>query len=62
MGSASRMLSALYPEFDWSPWQFVNRSHNIFENRKFFDWAGEQLGLKHWTDWYNVSHKVDIKK
>src|SRR5688500_5103672 len=31
------------------------------DNRRFFDWLGEQLGYKHMDDWYRVTLK-DIYK
>src|SRR5689334_15124794 len=57
-GSLTKALQTIYPQFDWQPWKFssVSRKYWVKEanRRKYFDWLGEHLGVRHWTDWYSV--------
>jgi hypothetical protein len=62
-GSMYKLMSSVYPEYEWLPWRFVKSPHNFFVDNKnkrdFLDWAGKKLGIKELDDWYNVSLKVD---
>ena len=57
------LLSTLYPEYDWLPWKFAKTPKNYWDSdknkRKFFDWAGKQLGVKNVEDWNNITSKVN---
>jgi hypothetical protein len=61
-GSPSRLLSTLYPEYDWLPWKFDRCPNKFWENvnnqRKFMEWATKELNIKDMSDWYTVSVKV----
>jgi hypothetical protein len=52
----------VFPEYKLLPWQFdvcPNNFRGEVENqRKFFDWAAQQLGIKAHTDWYKIVTKV----
>ena len=58
------MLCSLYPEYDWLPWKFVNCPRNVWtvekNQRKFMEWAGNELKIKEMGDWYKVSTQVKI--
>jgi hypothetical protein len=61
--SPLRMLSTIYPEYDWLPWKFnepcpPNYWESVNNQRKFIDWAGKQLSVKEMSDWYKVSKMV----
>jgi hypothetical protein len=60
--SPSLLLSTVYPEYDWLPWKFYKGPKNFWTDlknqRKFLDWAGKQLNVKDFSDWYSVTHKV----
>ena len=64
-GSLSKILSTIYPDYNWLPWQFTRSPHNFWgdvkNQRKFMDWAGKELKINEMSDWYKVSNKV-IKK
>jgi hypothetical protein len=61
-GSLSNLLSTVYPEQDWLPWKFDERTDNFWQDkkiqRKFVDWAAKQLEIKEMSDWYKVTQKV----
>ena len=56
------VLTSVYPEYEWLPWKFskvpVNYWNSVENRKKYMDWAGEQLGVKELSDWYNVNYKV----
>jgi hypothetical protein len=56
------LLSTVYPEYGWLPWKFDKHPTNFWENvnnqRKYLDWAGNELGIKDMSDWYKVSLEV----
>ena len=56
------MLTSVYPEYDWLPWEFSQVPKHYWEDvknkRKFMDWAGNKLNIKDMSDWYRVTHKV----
>ena len=56
------VLSTVYPEYEYVPWKFEHIPRNslsdISSKRKFMDWAGKELGIKQYSDWYSVSAKV----
>jgi hypothetical protein len=58
------MLSALYPDYTWLPWKFIQSPKNywsdISNQRMFLDWAGKQLGLNELNNWYGVHVKVTV--
>ena len=52
-------LKSLYPDHNWIAWLFSslpNGYWNHIDNQKaFFDWLGNQLGFRHFEDWYSIS-------
>jgi hypothetical protein len=56
--SPSLLLHTLYPEYNWLPWKFSHIPKNFWTDNKnkkqFLDWAGNQLGIKDYSDWYKV--------
>ena len=63
-GSMFQMLSTLFPEYEWLPWRFGKTPSNFWNNeqnqRKFIEWAGNELGIKNMSDWYKVTNEVDF--
>jgi hypothetical protein len=61
-GSPPHLLSTVYPEYEWLPWKFKHlpsKYWNEDKNKiKFLDWAGKQLGIKDYSDWYKVNARV----
>lgn len=59
-----KLLSSVYPDFNWLPWKFItpteywNDKNNI---KKYINWLTEQLNIKSMEDWYSVSVQVSIK-
>ncbi len=62
-GSPSLMLSTLFPEYDWLLWKFSKAPWNMWGDkkivRKFLDYVGKEVGVKEFSDWYNVSVTVN---
>jgi hypothetical protein len=58
--TTSKLLKAVYPDYKWLPWKFSSKNAWKNENniREFFDYAGKQLGVNSFDDWYKVSRKV----
>jgi hypothetical protein len=61
-GSHHKLLSTVYPDYEWLPWKFARCPSNFWADtknkRKFLEWAGKQLGVKTFDDWYKVSTTV----
>ena len=57
------LLSTIYPDFDWLPWKFDTCPHRYFEDinnqKKFIEWAKNELKIKEINDWFRVSNKVN---
>ena len=60
--SLSKLLSAVYPEYEWDMSRFVHRPRNYWSDetnqKKWMDWAGKELKIKEMSDWYHVSTQV----
>ena len=62
--SLFQILSNVYPQYDWLPWQFeyFRCPSNYWENpqnqQKYMDWAAKQLNVKETQDWYKITGKV----
>jgi hypothetical protein len=58
------LLSAIYPDYQWLPWKFINCPRNWWDDKKnqkkFMDWAAQQLSIKEDNDWYKVTYKVSF--
>jgi hypothetical protein len=56
----------VYPDYNWLPWKFSKCPNKFWDDvknqRKFMDWAAEQLNVNKMTDWQNVkeSELIDI--
>ena len=61
--SPYKLLSTVYPDYDWLPWKFdrcVSYYWDDIKNqRKFMDWAGKELGIKEKSDWFKVTYHVN---
>ena len=59
------LLSGVFPEHNWIPWEFYRLPKNILTENKwwiqFVEHAAEKLGIKEPQDWYNVSHEAMYK-
>jgi phage anti-repressor protein len=53
---------SVFPEYNLLPWQFTVSPSNFWSNvesqRKFMNWAAEQLNIKEPSDWYSITQKV----
>ena len=62
--SLYKVLSVVYPEYEWLPWKFSNCPRNFWDDeknqRKFMDWVGKELKIKDMSDWYKVSYRVKL--
>ena len=60
--SISKILAAVYPDYDWLPWKFDLCPHNYWDDiknqKKFIEWARKELKIKEMSDWYHVSTQV----
>ena len=60
--SVYKLVSSVYPEYEWLPWRFhktpANYWTDVKNQRKFMDWAGKELGIKDMSDWYKVTTRV----
>ena len=63
--SPSLVLSSVYPEKEWYNWKFAVAPRDTWEDdgsqRKFFDWAANELGLKDLSGWYSVKRRVILQ-
>ncbi len=52
----------MFTEYNWLPWKFRRVPYffwdSIENKKKFMDWAGKELLIKDFKDWYEVSHAV----
>jgi hypothetical protein len=64
VGSIYSLVSEVYPDYDWLPWQFGIVPENFWNDmknqRKFMDWASEELKIKEKTDWYKLTQGVTL--
>jgi hypothetical protein len=59
--SPSLLLSSIFPEHQLLPWKFEKspKYWSKLENqKKFINWAAEQLNIKEPSDWYKITQKV----
>jgi hypothetical protein len=56
--SMLKLLSSVYPEFEWFGWKFLHAPQRYWSSmknqREFFDQLGTQLGITKFEDWYQV--------
>jgi hypothetical protein len=56
--SLLKLLSTMYPDYNWLPWKFEKSNQNILDTvknpRKFMDWAATQLNINEMSDWYKI--------
>ena len=64
-GSHIKLITSVYPKYDWLPWRFLNTPQNywtdIQNQRKCLDYLAKEMGVKEMNDWYKVSLKVNNK-
>lgn len=60
--SVHKLLSTIYPDYDWLPWKFNKAHHNFWDDvnnqRKFMNWVGKEINIKQLDDWYKVTSYV----
>ena len=65
-GSFFKLLTTVYPDYEWQPWRFINSPHNYWvdvnNQRKFMEWAGKELGIKELNDWYKLENQQVKRK
>jgi hypothetical protein len=59
--SLPKALASLYPHYNWKPWMFgqVPKEYwdTIANQRKYFDWLEDELGIEKKEDWYKINRK-----
>ena len=62
--SPYKLFCNVYPNHNWLPWRFgvTTRSFWQDENNKkeYIKWLGNQLNIKDYNGWYNVTQHVCI--
>ena len=58
--SLYKVLSSVYPEYEWLPWKFSKSPKFSKDSAKFVEMAGDELGIKEMNDWYKIK-KEQIK-
>ena len=60
--SLYKLLSSVYPHYEWLPWKFANFPRSLWADvknqRKFMEWAGKELKINEMSDWYKVTYSV----
>jgi hypothetical protein len=60
--SPAALITAVYPEYKLLPWRFTRNTRSYWDivgnQKKFIDWAAQQLNIKDYSDWYKVVTKV----
>jgi hypothetical protein len=58
------LLSALYPEYNWLSWKFLQKGYwgDVNNQKKFMDWVAWKLNYKEMSDWYKITLKVKISR
>lgn len=61
-GSPIKLLSSVFPEYNWLPWKFHSIPKGFWEKdgnqMVYMKWLEDKLNVKSEEDWYNVS--VDV--
>jgi hypothetical protein len=61
--SLADILSEIYPNMEWKPWQFQRPPNGLWEDKKnrreFFDWMAKRSNIDHPDGWYSIT-KSDI--
>jgi hypothetical protein len=56
-------VSSVYPEYQWLPWKFTQCPTGYWDDlnnqRQFMQWVGEQLSIINYSDWYQVTYRVN---
>jgi hypothetical protein len=62
--SVQSLLSSTYPEHTWLPWKFRKGTAGYWDDlqnqRKFLDWAAQQLNVNQHSDWFKIKKKVGV--
>jgi hypothetical protein len=65
-GSLPLILTSVYPNYDWLMWRFERCPKDFWEKvenqRKFVNWAADQLKITNQSDWYSITEKVIFLK
>jgi hypothetical protein len=59
-------LQTLYSEFTWHPWLFKHAPRKFWRNqnnqRKYFEWLEEELGIENKEQWYTVKESEVMER
>ena len=59
--SPIKVLSSVYPHYEWFWWKFKSVSRNKWNDitniREYMDWLGNMLGYTIIEDWYKINQK-----
>jgi hypothetical protein len=62
--SPSILLANVYPDYNWLPWKFNTYPKTFWDDvknqRKFMEWAANELKIKGMSNWYDVTFKVTL--
>ena len=58
----SKLLSSVFPEYEWLPWRFQNREVKPNELKLFLESIAKELNVNEMQDWYKVKEEVKIKR
>ena len=58
-GSPIQFVKAMFPEYEWLEWKFVNVSNGYWEDIKnhklYIEWLGDELGYETIDRWYELT-------
>jgi hypothetical protein len=61
-GSQSKLLAAVFPEYDWLPWKFSVTPKNYWDDpknqKRFIEWAAKELNVNQPEEWNNITLAV----
>ena len=63
--SPIKVLSSVYPDYEWFWWKFKSVSRNKWNDitniREYMDWLGNMLGYTIIEDWYKISRRAILQ-
>ena len=55
-------ISTVFSDYEWLPWRFHHTPQGYWSDmknqRKFMDWAANELKIKDMSDWYKITAQV----
>jgi hypothetical protein len=62
LDSPIKLLSSIYPDYEWLPWKFGRAPRDFWTNpknqRNFLEYVAKELNIKEMKDWYKVTTEV----